>query len=534
MLLPAASTDESARLAVLESLHVLELPSDPSLDAVTALASRLTACPIALVTVIDADRQWIKSRVGTDARQTPRELTLCSRAIQGDSLFEVPDAMLDPRFVQHPMVTGGPRLRFYAGVPLVVDAQKIGTLCVLDQRPRQLDDAQRAVLEQLAQLVVDRLLVLRDQVDSATERERLSDFAVPVVDAQGDFRGWRGTARDITERVQAGVRAQRREEMLQHLLGEVPGVIYQCHSDMAQRLSFPYVSPDAKAQFGLEPDRVQQDASLFLNIVHPEDRAAFDASLEASRLQLLPWRFERFRFPDGRARVMEVMATGQYAPDGRPLGLIGISRDITAQAEAEGYQRDKESAERASLAKSEFLSRVSHELRTPLNGILGFAQLMALDYHHPLAPDQQRRLDGVQRAGHHLLELVNDVLDLMRIDRNDFELALTGIDLNVVLARCLERLRPLAAASQVRLPQGLPTLRCRVLSEARAIEQVLMNLLSNAVRYNRIGGAVHLHVMPSNGRMALTVVEPIDVARLLGTLAQLARAHQGLPAQAKK
>jgi CheY-like chemotaxis protein/anti-sigma regulatory factor (Ser/Thr protein kinase) len=162
---------------------------------------------------------------------------------------------------------------------------------------------------------------------------------------------------------------------------------------------------------------------------------------------------------------------------------------VTQQVAHEQLLRDKESAERANRAKSEFLSRMSHELRTPLNGILGFTQLMALDRVHPLAPDQQRRLDSVHRAGRHLLGLINDVLDLARIESEDFSLRLEPVNLSLALDACLSLIAPLALDSRVVLPAP-PAAPCWVQADRRGLDQVLMNLLSNAIKYNRAGGRV--------------------------------------------
>jgi CheY-like chemotaxis protein/two-component sensor histidine kinase len=170
----------------------------------------------------------------------------------------------------------------------------------------------------------------------------------------------------------------------------------------------------------------------------------------------------------------------------------------------EHLQREKEAAERANRAKSEFLSRVSHELRTPLNGILGFAQLMQLDRAQPLQGDQQRRLESVLRAGRHLLDLINEVLDLSRIESEDFSLKLQPVNLAESVNICLNLVQPLADGSAVQLPTAaLPA--CTVQADPRALEQVLMNLLSNAIKYNRPHGAVHISQHEENNQVVLAI-----------------------------
>ena len=136
---------------------------------------------------------------------------------------------------------------------------------------------------------------------------------------------------------------------------------------------------------------------------------------------------------------------------------------------------------------------MSHELRTPLNGILGFAQLMSLDRSAPLSPDQQHRLDNMVHAGHHLLDLINDVLELARAEHQHGAMQLEAVDAAAAMSRCLSMIAPLAEQMRVQLPAA-PDGRCWVQADRRALEQVLMNLLSNAIKYNRRGGRVTVQI----------------------------------------
>lgn len=151
MIPPQLPPDEAERLASLRALGLLDTPAEERFDRITRLARVLFDVPIALISLVDADRQWFKSRSGLDAEQTPREISFCGHAILGSDLFEIPDATRDERFRDNPLVAGEPDLRFYAGAPLSApDGRKIGTLCVVDRRPRELTPAQRAALRDLA------------------------------------------------------------------------------------------------------------------------------------------------------------------------------------------------------------------------------------------------------------------------------------------------------------------------------------------------------------------------------------------------
>jgi len=160
-------SDEGERLARLRALAVLDSAPEPLFDGLARLAASIAGTPIALVTLIDEKRQWFKASVGLPGvQEMPRGLAFCRHAMHGHQLMEVPDARIDPRFADHPMVTGEPGIRFYAGAPLTLpDGTRVGTLCVIDRAPRQLDDAQRAQLAELAQAVVQALL-LRERAQS--------------------------------------------------------------------------------------------------------------------------------------------------------------------------------------------------------------------------------------------------------------------------------------------------------------------------------------------------------------------------------
>lgn len=151
---------EKKRLSTLRSLKVLDTPNDPVLDELVAVAAAVTEAPIAVVSLVDEKRQWFKARVGLLAMETPREHAFCAHAIHGEDIFEVPDALQDRRFVRNPLVTAEPRIRFYAGAPLVSKTGTgLGTLCVIDRQPRQLSPVQREILRRLgraATLILER------------------------------------------------------------------------------------------------------------------------------------------------------------------------------------------------------------------------------------------------------------------------------------------------------------------------------------------------------------------------------------------
>ncbi len=151
---PATPIDENARLNVLRALDILDTPAEERFDRLTRITNELFGVPIALVSLVDENRQWFKSSVGLEARETPREISFCGHAILGDDVFVVNDTMTDQRFIDNPLVLEDPNIRFYAGCPLTTTGgSKLGTLCVIDRKPRGFSVHERKVLQDLAALV---------------------------------------------------------------------------------------------------------------------------------------------------------------------------------------------------------------------------------------------------------------------------------------------------------------------------------------------------------------------------------------------
>jgi GAF domain-containing protein len=154
---------ETARLAALNRYAILDTEPEQSFDDLVVLASFVCRTPIATLSLVDDHRQWFKSKVGVEVRETPRDISFCAHAIQQEELFIVPDALEDPRFKDNPLVLGDPHIRFYAGAPLIdEDGYALGTLCVMDRQPRHLDDTQKEALRSLRRLALSQIELRRN------------------------------------------------------------------------------------------------------------------------------------------------------------------------------------------------------------------------------------------------------------------------------------------------------------------------------------------------------------------------------------
>jgi GAF domain-containing protein len=174
---------EAARLEALNDYRILDTESEQSYDDITFLAAQLCDVPIALISLVDSDRQWFKSKVGLAVEETSRDVSFCAHAILGDQTLVVKDARQDERFQDNPLVCSEPNIVFYMGVPLrTPGGAKIGTLCVIDRRPRELSDPQVRSLEALAHQVVLQLELKRisDQLAGALERIDVMEKLIPI------------------------------------------------------------------------------------------------------------------------------------------------------------------------------------------------------------------------------------------------------------------------------------------------------------------------------------------------------------------
>ncbi|HEX7382934.1 MAG TPA: PAS domain-containing protein, partial [Burkholderiaceae bacterium] len=256
---------------------------------------------------------------------------------------------------------------------------------------------------------------------------------------------------------------------------------------------------------GLEPTARMPLLEERLACVHPADRPGVRAVIEALVERGEPASYEyRVRWPDGTERWLAARAVAQRGTDGHVERLIGVNWDITEAKDAERSRRESESAQRESRAKSQFMARMSHELRTPLNAVIGFTQLLLAEGE--ATPAQRRdRLERIRAAGAHLLELIDEVLDLSSLESGQLRLDIAAVPLEGVAREALAMVEPFAAERGVALEAG--ALGGAALVDRTRLRQVLINLLSNAIKYNRHGGRVSLAAERLDSHLAIRVAD---------------------------
>ncbi len=267
--------------------------------------------------------------------------------------------------------------------------------------------------------------------------------------------------------------------------------------------------------FEIDKNQFGATYEAFLHAIHPDDRDSVNQAYTDSLANRMPYEItHRLLMKDGRIKWVQERCSSDFDAEGKPIMSAGTVQDVTGlmqtelalkQLNEELEQRveqrtelllaAKEEADRANNAKSEFLSRMSHELRTPMNAIMGFSQLLETDQEHPLTPDQLDNIHEIRHAGQHLLELINEVLDLARIESGRIDLSLEPVEVPVLIDECVALLQPMVAGQQIELTLDTGN-ACTVQADRLRLRQVLLNLLSNAVKYNRKGGSVQIACRP--------------------------------------
>lgn len=303
MTVPAAVPDNEAdRLQRLRELLVLDSEPEPLFDTLARTAAEFCGTSAGLVSLVDSERQWFKANYGLgDAHETPRDAAFCAHAILDASVMQVPDATRDPRFVNNPLVTGNPNIRFYAGAPLALpEGERVGTLCVIDFEARQLTPEQSRMLAQLSQMVVQALVMRRELL-----------------------------ARALAIRSEYEQALAERENFLRLITDSLPVRIG--YIDSARRYQF--VNRAQAERYDLPPGAIVGQSPRMLIKREP------DPSVSARVDDALTGQAQRFEFDDaqddGAVRRIDCQLIPHLGAEGQVLGLFTTGVDITERAETE-------------------------------------------------------------------------------------------------------------------------------------------------------------------------------------------------------
>lgn len=297
--------NEEQRLAKLLSYDILDTESETAYDDITRLVAQICNVPIAVISLVDRDRQWFKSVQGLDASQTDRDISFCTHTIWQHEPMVIHDATIDPRFANNPLVTGAPYIRFYAGAPLITsDGYAIGSLCAIDTQPRELSDQQLEALVALSRLVINQMELQRSLKQITQE---------------------------TNQRQQAEVALEQQEQKFAQLIGKVPGMLFQFRLTADGQASFPYVSDRSREIYGLTPAEIMADANRILSVVSAGYTEQFKQELRqsAQTLQNFDW-IVPITLASGQEKWLQIQSTPELQAD-QSILWHGILMDVTEQ-----------------------------------------------------------------------------------------------------------------------------------------------------------------------------------------------------------
>ncbi|MBD2020892.1 PAS domain S-box protein [Leptolyngbya sp. FACHB-36] len=630
--------DESARLSALCQYQILDTEPESAFDDLTYLASNICGTSIAVISLIDAQRQWFKSKVGLDIASTPRDVAFCSYTILQSDILIVPDALLDERFATNPLVVKPPHIRFYAGMPLITpEGHALGTICVVDFVPRELSSSQIQALQVLGRQVVAQLELRRGLLESerlmreaqskeaalseSEERFRTMADSAPFLiwmngpDKQPIFynqRWLRFTGRSLEQAIREGWKQRLHPDDQKSWLKTFTAAF---DTQTLYTIEYRLKRADGEYRWMLETGvprflsngtfagftgscvditerkAAEQDSQLLQTVtqaivtsadfysalkvalqkvceatqwefgeawVPSPDKTVMECSpawySKTNRLEEFRRQSEAFTFPPGvgiPGRVWKTKQTewhqdvsieasttfirAQLALDAglkATLGIPLLANDevitvlvfymfearqedqrlidlIAASTELGLFVQRKQAEEevRKSLAreqelnkfKSSFIANISHELRTPLTSVLGLSTVLLQQHFGSINSRQEQYLSLIYSSGEHLLNLINDLLDIAKIEAGKQELNKASANATALCQSAIEMIEVRAIAKRQTLSLTLPVAVESVVVDQQRIIQILLNYLSNAVKFTPEGGTITLSSRLADG-----------------------------------
>lgn len=574
---------ESLRLASLRDHAVLDTPPEERFDRIVNLAADYFQAPIALVSLVDDDRQWFKSCVGLAATETPREWAFCDYTIRlgAHSILVVEDALNDARFRDNPLVVGAPFIRFYAGAVLTTeDEHNLGSLCVIDTEPRPCpSDADLKYLCSLARMVVDEIdlsrtrTLLNEQQRLLNSAESMSGvghwrydltsqivtwsdevfriFGIPLADAappyeviqqlyHADDRGTLadgitraeetgegyelqlrirrpdgsirqtiakaecvldrkgkttaifGVFQDVTEQHLAAVSLAASERHYRLLADNVSDVIAVYTAEG----TFRYISPSVFQLLGYAPDELLGQTAFC--IIHADDHERVSREFsDAARAGAEAMIEYRALTKSGDVKWLEAKPRFRRDDAGIIVEISDSVRDVTERRSREtALQQARHEADLANKAKATFLANMSHEIRTPMNGVLGFAELLLAG---DLAEDQRKHVKLIAESGRAMMRLLNDILDISKIEAGQLQMAAAPFDLRHTLRGAVKLMEPAASTKGIEVSVKIdPLLPCFIDGDKLRLRQIVLNLIGNATKFTD-KGHIELHAAAQAG-----------------------------------
>ena len=469
--------NEAERLEVLRSLSILDTAPEDIFDDLTRLASQICNTPIALVSLIDADRQWFKSNVGLSVTETHRDIAFCSHAILQPELFLVSDTSIDERFSDNPLVISEPHIRFYVGAPLITsEGAAIGTLCVLDQEPRRLS------VEQAESLTIISRQVAR-QIEQRRDLASLAQISLDI--------------HQIGEKLRL---SQERFELA--TLGSSGGIW-----DWDMKTNEVFFSPRWKSILGYADHEIPNCLEEWIERLHPEDVQRAQSALAAYlNREISAYDLEyRLQHKDGSYRWVLSRSVALWDDQGKPYRMAGSHIDITGRKQSEEIVEKALKKERElNELKTRFISMASHEFRTPLTSIVLYAELLKNYSHTWDKKEKDEAFQRIQDAVQTMTELMDGVLAVGQVEEAKQSFKPTLLDFSYLIQDVIDQIK-LISQTRCNISFEADPEKINVVLDEMIARQILTNLVFNAVKYSLDGGNVRVSCRHQESNLILQV-----------------------------
>lgn len=524
---PVQPPDDKDRVAKLRSMLLLDSVANATLDGITTTCTEVFQIPVCLISLVDRDRQWFKSRANFSATQTGRRESFCgwTLLLRKPKVLLVNDAEKDPRFKRNPLVTGGPLIRFYAGTPLIVNGIKLGTLCLIDYKARpEFGAEQIRMLNSFGNLVGKELarpphtMWMIEAMDTVKEGVMMLDFETHHLDVKPEEAGKKGTIEDtmgvviFMNKAMTGMVGPRKDNLGKSLVQVLDGATPESMVKLkaAQHLLEGHAR---RRMFRNDVHHDDDDDGDVMSAMETSesDRTSFDngcqgtpfmQGVNASSANLdagcdINMEIEVKMGHELRRLTISMDIVSVEKTVFNHMVVLVTVRDITEEYEANRLLKEtKEQAEAAVRAKSAFLANTSHEIRTPLNAMIAGSEL--LSEIPGMTLEQQEVNEMVLRASHTLLGVVSDVLDFSKMEAEKLYLDHRPFHLESCIDLALEMQSIKANKKNLTLAYFIAKNTPRhLLGDEMRLRQVLTNLISNAVKFTQ-KGSVEIEVRALN------------------------------------
>ena len=325
--------DESARLQALREYEILDTAEEREFDDIATLGAQVCNTPIALISFVDENRQWFKSRIGLKQEGTSRDVAFCAHALLSPEILQVPDTQADTRFADNDLVTGDPGMRFYAGAPLITpEGHTLGTLCVIDRVPRQLTVEQAQALQILSRHVMTQLQLRRHLREKVRAESELRASLANQAKVETALRQSEQEQRDLAQRLEI--------EHARLVEAQASAKVGSWETDLSTMTVV--WSEETHRIFQTDASSFQPSHAAFLNLIHPDDRARVDRAFVDSLNETSTRTIEhRILLPDGSVKTVEERWRTFHDDAGRPVRAAGTCQDITERKKADEKLREQ-------------------------------------------------------------------------------------------------------------------------------------------------------------------------------------------------